>query len=69
VELTPVELTPVELTPVELTPVELTPVEPAPVRAGDAGRRDPQSWDARILEVYRGLMAARNVSHALQHGD
>ena len=34
----------------------------------DAGRRGPQSWDARILEVYRRLVAARNVSHALQHG-
>jgi alpha-glucosidase len=25
-------------------------------------------WDARILDVYRGLISARNLSHALRHG-
>jgi alpha-glucosidase len=25
-------------------------------------------WDVRMLEVYRGLIAARNLSHALRHG-
>jgi alpha-glucosidase len=39
---------------------------------GEDGRR-PMPWnagnrDARILEVYRGLIAARNASHALRHG-
>jgi alpha-glucosidase len=29
---------------------------------------DPATWDARILEVYRGLIAARHASHALRHG-
>jgi alpha-glucosidase len=40
---------------------------------GEDGRRpmpwtDASRWDARILEVYRGLIAARNLSHALRHG-
>ena len=39
---------------------------------GEDGRR-PMPWnaghaDARILEVYRGLISARNSSHALRHG-
>jgi alpha-glucosidase len=41
--------------------------------SGEDGRRpmpwtDPDLWDARILEVYRGLIGARNSSHALRHG-
>ena len=40
--------------------------------SGEDGRR-PMPWnaghrDARILEVYRGLIAARKASHALRHG-
>jgi alpha-glucosidase len=40
---------------------------------GEDGRRpmpwdDEASWDERILEVYRGLISARNASHALRHG-
>ena len=45
---------------------------------GEDGRRtmpwaaeqviDEERWDTRILEVYRGLIAARNGSHALRHG-
>ena len=27
-----------------------------------------ERWDTRLLEVYRGLIAARNSSHALRHG-
>jgi Glycosidases len=27
-----------------------------------------ERWDTRLLEVYRGLIAARNGSHALRHG-
>ena len=27
-----------------------------------------ERWDARLLEVYRGLIAARSASHALRHG-
>jgi len=39
---------------------------------GEDGRRPMRwnagHWDERILEVYRGLISARNVSHALRHG-
>ena len=39
---------------------------------GEDGRRpmpwDEKHWDERILEVYRGLISARNASHALRHG-
>jgi alpha-glucosidase len=40
---------------------------------GEDGRRpmpwtDSDHWDARLLEVYRGLISARNESHALRHG-
>jgi len=40
---------------------------------GEDGRRpmpwgDADGWDGRILEVYRGLISARNTSHALRHG-
>ena len=40
---------------------------------GEDGRRpmpwdDADSWDGRILEVYRGLISARNTSDALRHG-
>ncbi|HEY5249908.1 MAG TPA: glycoside hydrolase family 13 protein [Dermatophilaceae bacterium] len=30
--------------------------------------RSTGRWDARVLEVYRGLILARNLSHALRHG-
>ena len=40
--------------------------------SGEAATSDAEQgaghWDARILEVYRGLISARNVSHALRHG-
>jgi len=43
-----------------------------PVSPDDLGHlsteRATGTWDARILEVYRGLICARNVSHALRHG-
>jgi alpha-glucosidase len=40
---------------------------------GEDGRRpmpwdDAGRWDGRILEVYRGLISARNASHALRQG-
>ncbi|HEX7535579.1 MAG TPA: glycoside hydrolase family 13 protein [Dermatophilaceae bacterium] len=40
---------------------------------GEDGRRpmpwdNADSWDGRILEVYRGLISARHASHALRHG-
>lgn len=39
---------------------------------GEDGRRpmpwDEAEWDTRILETYRGLIAARRASHALRHG-
>ena len=34
----------------------------------DEERSDCRGRDARILEVYRGLISARNLSHALRHG-
>ena len=34
----------------------------------DAARSSDERWDTRLLEVYRGLIAARNGSHALRHG-
>jgi len=37
--------------------------QPSDAEPSDAGR-----WDTRILAVYRGLISARNVSHALRHG-
>jgi alpha-glucosidase len=37
---------------------------PMPWNAGS----DDDRWDARILEVYRGLISARNLCHALRHG-
>jgi alpha-glucosidase len=46
-----------------------------PVRSDDAvqssddeEQSEGRGWDARILEVYRGLISARNLSHALRHG-
>jgi len=46
-----------------------------PVRSDDAEQSsddeeqsDCRGRDARILEVYRGLISARNLSHALRHG-
>ena len=46
-----------------------------PVRSDDAvqssddeEQSDCRGWDGRILEVYRGLISARNLSHALRHG-
>ncbi len=38
---------------------------PMPWVAAHSNRSD---WDTRILEVYRGLISARNASHALRHG-
>jgi len=34
----------------------------------DTAPSDSRYWDSRILEVYRGLISARNTSHALRHG-
>jgi len=34
----------------------------------DAEHSKGRHWDTRILEVYRGLIAARKASHALRHG-
>jgi alpha-glucosidase len=42
--------------------------QPAGPPAGESARESAGQWDARILEVYRGLISARNVSHALRHG-
>jgi alpha-glucosidase len=39
-----------------------------PMPWDDAAKEDAASWDARILEVYRGLISARNASHALRRG-
>jgi len=39
-----------------------------PMPWDDGAKDDGDSWDARILEVYRGLISARNASHALRHG-
>jgi alpha-glucosidase len=38
------------------------------VKSEDDEQSDAGRWDARILEVYRGLISARNLSHALRHG-
>jgi alpha-glucosidase len=34
----------------------------------NVGQSDTGHWDRRILEVYRGLICARTLSHALRHG-
>jgi alpha-glucosidase len=43
-----------------------------PGESGEDGRRpmpwDEQQWDTRLLEVYRGLIAARRSTAALRHG-
>ncbi len=43
---------------------------PMPWDAAQSDRSswDRSRWDTRILEVYRGLISARNASHALRHG-
>lgn len=48
---------------------------PMPWDAGRPGAEPPgeetsdaERWDTRILAVYRGLISARNSSHALRHG-
>jgi alpha-glucosidase len=43
---------------------------PMPWDAGQPGAEpsDAERWDTRILAVYRGLISARNSSHALRHG-
>ena len=38
------------------------------LQSDDAEQSDCRGWDARILQAYRGLISARNVSHALRHG-
>src|ERR1035437_11142330 len=38
------------------------------VKSEDDEQSDADRWDARLLEVYRGLISARNLSHALRHG-
>jgi alpha-glucosidase len=39
-----------------------------PMPWDDEAKDDAATWDSRILQVYRGLISARNASHSLRHG-
>ena len=42
--------------------------EPSDAECSNSEHSNSRHWDTRILEVYRGLISARNASHALRHG-